>query len=995
MLGAIGMSTETCLGDDLVRGFLAGALDAAAIDAVEAHVDTCTACRRRLAAHASATEVASATPAGALRDALASAAADRADPPAVIDGQYRVTRVIGRGGMGVVYLARDLRLDRDVAVKLGHARSSSALQRVEREAVALARLQHPNVVAIHQVGQVDGRLYIAMEHVAGGTAREWRAAAPRSWRAVVALYAAAGDGLAAAHAAGLVHRDFKPDNVLVGADGRPRVADFGLVRGDGPISVDGEPAPAPTSPALAPMTQVGAVVGTLAYMAPEQLDGGDVDARADQFAFACALWEALFEVRPFGGRTPAELAASIGHGEPRRPEGRPGRRVPRHVVVALRRALAADRARRWPSMGPLVAALRRDPGRTRRLVVGAVAIAAATSAAVVVLRGGRDEARCDDGAAAIADVWSPARAARIASGLTAAGAGATWPGLRGRLDDFTRAWAGARDDACRATRIDGAQSEAILDRRTLCLDRARTAFDAIVAPLERGGRDAVGQVDRATALLPDLAACADIARLSAEPPLPADPARRARIAAVGDFLTRVEVHWGYRDSYQPRITAAIAVGAARAAGWSRLVAEALLLRGELLDEADDPGVGAAYRQAVDEALASGDDDDAAWALAGYAETRLTAGDPDGAGAWIAAARAESARLGAPAATAVRVLTADARVANDLGDAARALADAREMLDLERRSGDPLHVAISRGNVALADARAGQFVDAEREIMQALADAARVVGEAHPRIASLCGQAATIFTMSGRRAEAVAQARHAVAILEAWYGADDDRLVEALDKLGASLMYLSDRHDEARTILTRELALMRRTSAGPVAIAGEETNLAVLDAQDGHPADALAHGERALATLESVGGRDNPNLNAPLLLVGITSRMVGKLDQSRAYLARDVAILDHAGADLGDRLNAHLELSNTLLAQDAAADAVAALAPVADAIARGTAVRPGVLAEGGAALAHALWAAGDHRRARAAATTARAAYVALGAPAAGDVAQLDAWLRAHP
>src|SRR5262249_48686785 len=155
----------------------------------------------------------------------------------------------------------------------------------------LARLSHPNVVVVYEVGEVDGRLFVAMEHVAGGTARTWLTTA-RRWREIVALYAAAGDGLAAAHAAGIVHRDFKPDNVLVGDDGRPRVADFGLARvlvGDDATAVpDGA-------------TRAGAIAGTLAYMAPEQLDGGAVDARADQFAFCAALWEALYGVRAFAG----------------------------------------------------------------------------------------------------------------------------------------------------------------------------------------------------------------------------------------------------------------------------------------------------------------------------------------------------------------------------------------------------------------------------------------------------------------------------------------------------------------------------------------------------------------------------------------------------------------------------------------------------------------------------------------------------------------------
>jgi outer membrane protein assembly factor BamB len=281
----------------------------------------------------------------------------------VVDGMYRIEDAIGEGGMGVVYRARDVRLDRAVAIKVGTAASAASLARASREALALARLSHPNVVVVYQVGELEGRLYLAMEHVAGGDARAWLRARPRGWREIIALYAGAGDGLAAAHAAGLVHRDFKPDNLLVGDDGRPRVGDFGLAREA--TSQDGDTV-ATTEPTGNAITMVGAVVGTPAYMAPEQLAGDDVDARADQFAFCVSLWEALFGARPFRGTEPAELADAIARGDVRAPARAD---VPPHVIAALRRGLAADRDARWPSMAPLLAELRRDPRVGRRRVV--------------------------------------------------------------------------------------------------------------------------------------------------------------------------------------------------------------------------------------------------------------------------------------------------------------------------------------------------------------------------------------------------------------------------------------------------------------------------------------------------------------------------------------------------------------------------------------------------------------------------------------------------
>ncbi|MBC8072018.1 MAG: serine/threonine protein kinase, partial [Deltaproteobacteria bacterium] len=272
------------------------------------------------------------------------------EPGTLVADQYRIERPIEAGGMGVVFLAHDIRLGRAVAVKVCTGLSTSAVHRIQREAMALAKLAHPNVVVVFQAGELGGRFFIAMEYVAGGTARTWLAAAHRTPRAIIALYLDAGAGLAAAHAAGLIHRDFKPDNVLVGVDGRPRVADFGLV-----WTTRAEPGDATadeSSGATSLITQAGAVLGTIAYMPPEQLAGAEIDARADQYAFAASLWEALFGHRPNAGSSTLVREQAPG--------------IPRHVVTALRRALSEDPAHRWPDLDALLVELRRDPAATRR-----------------------------------------------------------------------------------------------------------------------------------------------------------------------------------------------------------------------------------------------------------------------------------------------------------------------------------------------------------------------------------------------------------------------------------------------------------------------------------------------------------------------------------------------------------------------------------------------------------------------------------------------------
>ncbi len=310
-------------------------------------------------------------------------------------GRYRVLGVLGAGGMGVVLRARDDALDRVVALKL--VRGEVAVEtpesraRILREAQAMARLSHPNVVQIHDVGEVDGQVFVAMEYVRGQTLGEWiDALAPsltpeQRRRVILEHFVAAGRGLAAAHGAGLVHRDFKPANVLVGEDGRVRVTDFGLARSAGE---------APASEASTDagwlhesMTRTGAVVGTPAYMSPQQIVGEAIDARSDVFSFTVALYEALHGVRPFRGAGAVELRESMLRGQV--DAGDPTR-VPPWMRAVLLRGLAFEPGARYPTMDALLEALSEDPElrrrRRRRIALGLVVAAAVV--VVLALLGG-------------------------------------------------------------------------------------------------------------------------------------------------------------------------------------------------------------------------------------------------------------------------------------------------------------------------------------------------------------------------------------------------------------------------------------------------------------------------------------------------------------------------------------------------------------------------------------------------------------------------------
>ncbi|HVY45714.1 MAG TPA: serine/threonine-protein kinase, partial [Minicystis sp.] len=304
-------------------------------------------------------------------DALARAAIDEVAAPdggaAAIDGapaervgQFEITGRLGEGGLGVVYEAYDARLDRRVALKVVRPGAAAFRARLLREAQALARVAHPNVVAVHEVGDVGDELFIAMELVRGETLRAWLARAERSWRDVLAMFVEAGRGLAAAHAAGLVHRDFKPDNVLVGVDGRPRVVDFGIARAAD--AAGEEPAPGRArAPGLldTALTAPHLLLGTPAFMSPEQFEGREVDARTDQFSFAVALYAALFRAPPFEGDDVPAIRASVVTGAVRPP--RPGD-VPEEVVAAVLRALSRSPAARFATMDAFLEELARPLG---------------------------------------------------------------------------------------------------------------------------------------------------------------------------------------------------------------------------------------------------------------------------------------------------------------------------------------------------------------------------------------------------------------------------------------------------------------------------------------------------------------------------------------------------------------------------------------------------------------------------------------------------------
>ncbi len=415
--------------------------------------------------------------------------------------------------MGSVYRARDPKLDREVAVKLLHHHGTSP-QRLLREARAVARIQHPNVVAVHDVGEYeDGRghvgVFMVMELVRGQDLRAWLADGHREADAVLECFLGAGRGLAAAHAADIIHRDFKPANVLLDEDGRPMVSDFGLAQGTA------EPRTEPTAaepgeedgslPLSAPLTAVGTVLGTPRYMSPEQHRGDPLGPKTDQFSFCVALVEALQRRPPFDGQGRALYR--------NKEAGRvdvSGLDLDAIKVRALLRGMAANPEERWPSMDALLSALRRRPRRFQWVAAGLAALGIGGAAYAASQP---DPIDCAAQAEYAAEVWNPERRTavdRVLVDPARPGSEVAAAHVRGVLDRAAEGMNTVSVQACEAAPSDG--SEPVL----ACLERHRDRLGAIVERIAQGDDAARQYSADLVALLPPPGECAEASSRGAD-----------------------------------------------------------------------------------------------------------------------------------------------------------------------------------------------------------------------------------------------------------------------------------------------------------------------------------------------------------------------------------------------------------------------------------------------------------------------------------------------
>jgi tetratricopeptide (TPR) repeat protein len=804
--------------------------------------------------------------------------------PATTIGHFQILREVGAGGMGVVYEAYDPDLDRKVAVKVvrDFQPGSPAGRRLIDEAQAMARLAHPNVVAVYEVGTIVDQVFVVMELVPGDTLAAWLAK-PRHWRDIVRALAQAGDGLVAAHAAGLVHGDFKPHNVLVDDSGRVRVADFGLARvmgdrfpklaagsrGPGDRRPAGSPAerseaggPGDRRPAGSPAerSEAGGVAGTPGYMAPEQLAGEPYDARADQYAFAVALRQAV-----------------------------QGQRIPRRIQRALDRALSPEPAARFPEMRALLVEMRASV-RSHRATIGAALGIAAVSAAVatgVTWSTASERDDCLDGAALVDDVWTTAAREHAATG-----GGATAP----LVDDWAAQWRLARRAACTT-------DHEARPARLACLDGRLAELRAQVGVWQRGDRDILARAFSAAASLPSPASCT----LSAPPP-PTGMLAAPAIDRIANVMALARA--GRSKEARPKIAAML--GEAEATGdpvtyGSALYTAALVERDlALFAEATDH-----FAKAAREATRANVPGKAIDAMMMQAELASDRGEPQRALGILDAAQA--------LATGPQT---DARASQLLlarGDALMMIGKLPEAADVDRRAialleplaqrehANRIKLAAAYGALAGAEQHMLHYKESQALLMRALAIEEVDYGPNHPELAKTIHDLANTEMRLRDFASAQAHYERARAILVAAYG-EHHELVGLTDYSLGGMELQRNQNAAARKYFERALAVLL-AAVGPdhPDVAQVEGALGYLDRDADHCRDGIPRFEHAIAIIERAG-HGGTELAAHLTNLGACLADVGRDAEARPILERSLAEQAKVGVPEVERSEAYALLA---------------------------------------------------------------------------------------
>lgn len=859
-------------------------------------------------------------------------------------GRYRLVHRLGAGAMGEVHLAFDDELDRPIAIKLVHAHLADprSTARLRVEARALARLAHANVVHVYEVGEHDGRTYLAMERIEGGSLRDWIGTRPGPrWEQVLAAYLDAGRGLAAAHRAGVIHRDFKPDNVLRGVDGRVAVVDFGLAALELGDTAPSEPAPEREDEAwhgVAPThDRTSEIAGTPAYMPAEQFRG-HADARADQFALCVSIYEGLWGRRPFPRRTLEEVLHGHADWEPAEP---PRGAVAGWLWPILRRGLQVEPEQRWRDVDELLAAIEAGlarPRRRRRVAMSGLAALGVGLLSGVSVAWWSAAPSVDECAAMereLDDTWAADERTQLGERFAHAGAaaGMAWladseASVVAGLDRWRARWLEARDALCRA-RAGG--DPVVLDRLGRCLERHRSAAQALVTVLLRGEPLALREAPEAVLHLEDPQACEREARQGGPPEPPAAAAsdvqqvRELLALAEAEQLTgRIEAAWAGALPLEAR---------AHALGHAPLTAEVQQVLGRiaLARGRSEEGLER-LEQAADVAEATHHDRVVASSWRHMAMVAATEA-PDLAAGRRSLRRAEAAssRLGLDAGTAARLDSIRGNLsllADELDVAVEQLQTAEAAL---AEQGDLLYASHAASNLGTALLERGEVGAALAAFERALAQRERVFGPRHPEVAQAAFNLAQAIRGSARAGadhEALAGVllRRAV---EGWAGTDAAMTLDAgRAAFVLAQLELDAGHFERAVALAHDAEAVFREVLDPAGIDHAEV-AALLGTGHyflGRPRPAIADFRRAVAGYAAIHGIDDRDTASFRVALGWALLAAGEVAQARVELeAGRAAIEADAGAGGEQSTDARLGLAAVELVEDEHERAAARLA----------------------------------------------------------------------
>ncbi|MCP3143148.1 serine/threonine-protein kinase [Pyxidicoccus xibeiensis] len=792
--------------------------------------------------------------------------------------RYVILKPVGQGGIGVVYAAYDPELDRKVALKLlrpdkVHPGATDEAAGLLREAQAMARVSHPNVITVHDVGTLGERVFIAMEFIQGQNLHEWgRQKPPPTPREVLRVFLQAGQGLLAAHRVGLVHRDFKPANVLLGRNGRVCVTDFGLARLT-PLTREDEETPLHEAgawvhglPSSAPVTQAGLVKGTPHFMPPEQYLGSGVDARTDQFSFCASLYRTLYRKHAVTPRLMVEAATQAVRRQGEAPPGTESwrllprgvakvppaeARVPARVRQAIMRGLSLHPEDRFPSMEALLEELAWEQRRSHRrgALAAAGLLAAATAGTGLYFH--RQSQVCAGADSLVASAWGPTERQQLEAAFGATGrpfASESAHGVTRLLDAYASQWARSHTEACEATRVRGAQTEELLSLRMVCLERRRKSLGALVGLLTGADGKVVERAVDAASALPGLEACRDIESLAEQPALPADPARRAALEELGGQLAQVRALLDAGRYAQGLELAEKLEPQAALAAYRPLQAELSYLRAWLLHQQGKPEESLRqFERALQEAEASRADRQRLEVLTRFTYALANNGHPEEARRWGDLARGVLERMGSEPLAAFDLsvnLGYAALFGGRYQEAWDSFSKARA-LEGALAPEDPRRAKVSHA-LGLAALRLGDVPKAIGLLDESLRRTEALKGPGHPEAAIRRSMLATAYRESGEPAKALEHVRASLAIRQATLGPEHPLVAGDLDELGECFLLLK-RHDEALKSFREAEALKRK------ALGAEHPDLSYsLDGvgktllAQGRPAEAIAPLRQALS-----------------------------------------------------------------------------------------------------------------------------------------------------